>query len=172
MAVTIGRDAAINILKNSGFLYRGKTDGITQFEYRTGSGFAMSFAVQWLDCGYDAKFNLDDVRRQVSSMLESARLEEMVYKFLKNPAKRQALADACMAFGMRPDDDGTFYYVVDGKALFGVELDYLASLVCTGKADVLNLQDTLEAMKDSAETEAQLKKMSEGIGIKNFRKPQ
>lgn len=170
MSVSIGRDAAINILKNSGFVYKGKEGGVTQVEYRASSGFTLSFAVQWLDCGYDAKFDLGEVRRAVAKMLENARLEVQVYEFLKKPANQKAISDACRAFGMKPDTDGKYYYVVDGNALFGVDMDYIASLVCTGKADIGNLTDTLEAMRDSAEHEAELRRISSGIGIKNFAK--
>lgn len=172
MPVSITREAALNILKNSGFAYAGKEGGITQVKYKSDIGFTMSFAVQWLDCGFDAKFDLAEVRKMVATMLENVRMEETVYRFLKTKGNREKIDRACSEYGMvrSQPDDGQWYYVVDGSALFGVDADYLASLVCTGKADLGKLADTLDAMKDSAEHEAALRKLSEGVGIKNFKK--
>ncbi|MBR2058978.1 MAG: hypothetical protein IJ982_08735 [Fibrobacter sp.] len=49
--------------------------------------------------------------------------------------------------------DHRFYYVKNGNAVFGVDHDYIASLICTGKASIDHVNDILDTVKETAEFE-------------------
>lgn len=134
-------------------LRRGVNDkGMQVFRYSSPSGFGMEFTVPWLkDDGYYERLQVEN---QLRAMLDSAKMDEKVYNYLKNEGNVKKINDACLSYGMRYDEsDRRFYYVVDGKALFGVDHDYIASLICTGKATEDHLKDLLDTFKETAEFE-------------------
>lgn len=131
------------------------------FLYATPSGFGMEFAAQWLTD--DGIFVRQQVQDRLNAMLESAKQDEKIYVFLKNAANVKRINDACIAYGMVYDDsEKKFYYVVDGSALFGVDHDYIASLVVTGKASIDHLEDLLDTFKETAEFELNKSSMASG----------
>ena len=111
----------------------------------------------------DGRYDAQQVRSQMQAMLKSAKMDEQVYNFLKVQDNVDRITKACKDFGMTYDEStGNFYYVRKGKAVFGVDHDYIASLVCTGKASMDNLKGLLEMFLETAEFEAECTRVASG----------
>lgn len=154
----INLDSVRRLFANAGFTYSFGLDG-SSFAYETrlddGKPLNIKFAAQWLKADPLAEYDLDAVRRMLTGMVESARGEVAVRNYLSDQGNVDLINDAMLRFGMTySEEDGQFYYVRDGKALFGVDHDYIASLICTGKAKPDTLGDTLADMLETAEYEA------------------
>lgn len=138
--------------KRLGFRYGKNDKGIPALTYSSANGFVMEFMVPWLtDNGL---YVYEQVCTQLNAMKQSAMMDEEVYNFLKVKGNQERIDRACLDFGMVYDStDRRFYYVVDGKAVFGVDHDYIASMVCTGKASIDHLDDLLKTFMETAEFE-------------------
>lgn len=149
-------DAVKRLFAGSGFTYGFGLEG-SKFTYSAaGSPFTMAFAAPWLKADPLAEYDLVAVRKMLTSMLESARAEYKVYMYLQDPENVDMITRTMTEFGMTYDEaDRQFYYVRDGKAVFGVDFDYIASMICTGKTDKDKLLETLGDMLETAEYEAQ-----------------
>lgn len=135
-----------------GFRHGTNDRGVTVFTYSTSTGFVMEFPVPWLKAG--GLYIRDQVSNQLNAMHKSAKMDEDVYNFLRVKGNQEKINKACMDYGMVYDNtDHMFYYVVDGKAVFGVDHDYIASLICTGKASIDHVSDILDTFKETAEFE-------------------
>lgn len=146
--------------------------GVPTLVYSATSGFAMEFQVPWLKAG--GVYIMEQVSKQLGAMKKSAKLEEDVFDFLNVPMNLKKINDACIEYGMVYDsDDRRFYYVQGAKALFGVDHNYIASLICTGKASLDHLKDLLDTFKDTAEFEREQSRKASGqslVGKKAIRK--
>lgn len=146
----------------------GNHEGRPVFVYGKPGGFGMEFACQWLT--EDGKYDPQQVRTQLQAMLGSAKLDEKVYDFLHVQSNVDRITKACKDFGMVYDSStGSFYYVKKGKAVFGVDHDYIASLVCTGKASMDKLKELLETFLETAEFEAECSRVASGEGLLEVR---
>lgn len=149
---TIKYAGVVNLAKSLGFSFVEVTEHGPVMRYASPSKFVMEFTVQWLT--KDGEYPLDQVRQQLTAMKNSALMDEKVFIFLSNQDNVDAISKACLDFGMVYDkDDERFYYVVKKKALFTVDHDYIASLICTGKASMDTLHELLETFKETAEFE-------------------
>ena len=148
----ISTSDVLTMASRLGFRPGQNAKGQYVLNYASMSGFAMEFAVPWLKQG--ATYSSEQVETQLAAMMQSAKMDEKVYDFLKVKGNVEAINGACKKFGMVYDEgDGRFYYVKDGSALFGVDHDYIASLICTGKASLEHLDDMLDTFRDTAEYE-------------------
>ena len=161
---TVTTQEVITMASRLGFRYGTNDKGVPSLTYSTATGFVMEFPVPWMkDGGF---YMLDQVSNQLNAMKNSAKLDEDVYEFLRNKANQEKINKACLDFGMIYDNtDRRFYYVVKGKAVFGVDHDYIASMVCTGKADIGHLDALLETFKETAEFESEQSAKASGKGL-------
>lgn len=147
-----------------GFRYEKNKVGGESLVYASPAGFSMAFSVPWLN--RDGVYPADQVGNQLNAMMKSARMDEQVYMFLKDEANIRKINEACTKFGMTYDEkDKKFYYVVDGSAMFGVDHDYIASLVCTGKATMDKLGELLDTFKETAEHEISQIRLASGEAV-------
>lgn len=160
MPQEIDYSAVVRLAAGAG-LRLGNNAGRPVFIYGKPGGFGMEFACQWLT--EDGRYDAQQVRSQLQAMLKSAKMDEQVYNFLKVQDNVDRITKACKDFGMTYDEStGNFYYVRKGKAVFGVDHDYIASLVCTGKASMENLKGLLEMFLETAEFEAECTRVASG----------
>ena len=154
----------LSMASRLGFRPGRNNNGQYVLTYTSLSGFAMEFAVPWLK--ENATYSRKQVETQLSAMMQSAKMDEKVYDFLKVKGNVDTINGACKKFGMVYDeDDGRFYYVKDGSALFGVDHDYIASLICTGKASIEHLDDMLDTFRETAEYEYEQSLKASGADI-------
>lgn len=147
-----------------GFRHERKPIGGESLVYTSPIGFSMAFSLPWLH--QDGAYPVDQVRNQLTAMMKSAKMDEQVYRFLKDESNIRKINEACEKFGMTYDEqDKKFYYVVDGSALFGVDHDYIASLVCTGKATMDKLGELLDTFKETAEHEMAQIRLASGDAV-------
>lgn len=144
--------AVLAMAARLGFSHGTNSKGQTVFTYSSPSGFAMEFPVPWLKP--DGTYISEQVSMQLGAMMHSAKMDEQVFEFLRVKDNVERINRACLDFGMVYDEkDGRFYYVKNRKALFGVDHDYIASLICTGKASIDHLDDMLDTFRETAEYE-------------------
>lgn len=142
----------IGMASRMGFRHGKNEKGIPVLTYSTPTGFVMEFPVPWLKP--DGLYINDQVSTQLKAMLTSAKMDEDVYNFLRDKSNQEKINKACLDYGMVYDDtDHRFYYVEKGNAVFGVDHDYIASLICTGKASIDHVKDILDTFKETAEFE-------------------
>ncbi len=147
-----------------GFRHERKPIGGESLVYASPVGFSMAFSLPWLN--RDGVYPADQVGNQLNAMMKSARMDERVYRFLKDDSNIRKINEACEKFGMNYDEqDKRFYYVVDGSALFGVDHDYIASLICTGKATMDKLDELLDTFKETAEHEMAQIRLASGDAV-------
>lgn len=147
-----------------GFRHERKPVGGESLVYTSPVGFSMAFSLPWLN--QDGAYPVEQVRNQLTAMMKSAKMDERVYSFLKDDSNIRKINEACKKFGMNYDEqDKKFYYVVDGSALFGVDHDYIASLVCTGKATMDKLDELLDTFKETAEHEMAQIRLASGDAV-------
>lgn len=137
MSNAISYERVVQIARSLGFSLAQNAVGPALI-YRSSTGIVREFTVPWLQPG---KFYPDDqVRDQLGHMRKSAKEEDDIVNFLKIQSNVDAINEACFDFGMVYDrDDKRFYYVVDRVALFGLDHDYIASLLLTKSASVMDL---------------------------------
>ena len=160
----IDYEGVIAAATRMGFRYEKNRVGGESLVYASPVGFSMAFSLPWLN--RDGVYPADQVGNQLNAMMKSARLDEQVYRFLKDESNIRKINEACTKFGMTYDEqDKKFYYVVDGSALFGVDHDYIASLVCTGKATMDKLSELLDTFKETAEHEISQIRLASGEAV-------
>lgn len=137
MPNAISYERVLQIARSLGFSLSKNAVG-PALVYRSSLGIVREFTVPWLQQG---KFYPDDqVRSQLEGMHKSAKAEDDIVIFLKNQSNVDAINEACFEFGMVYDqEDRRFYYVVNHVALFGLDHDYIASLLLTKSASVMDL---------------------------------
>jgi len=151
-STTVSTKDVLLMASRLGFKHGKNDKGIPALTYSSANGFVMEFLVPWLKD--DGTYLYDQVCTQLNAMKTSARMDEEVYDFLRNKDNQEKINRACLDFGMVYDNnDHMFYYVKGGKALFGVDHDYIASLICTGKASIDHLDDMLATFLDTSEFE-------------------
>ena len=151
MPNAIDYNTVIGIARRMGF-EPGNNGKFPVFRFASPAGFKMEFPATWLK--EDGSYVDEQVKMQFGAMLQSIREDEKVFNFLSNQANVDAITKACIDYGMVYDqDDQRFYYVVRKKAVFSVDHDYIASLVCQGKASMDNLRELLDTFKETAEFE-------------------
>ena len=140
MPNAISYERVLQIARSLGFSLSKNAVG-PALVYRSSLGIVREFTVPWLQQG---KFYPDDqVRSQLEGMHKSAKAEDDIVIFLKNQSNVDAINEACFEFGMVYDqEDRRFYYVVNHVALFGLDHDYIASLLLTKSASVMDLMCT------------------------------
>lgn len=164
MDKAIAKPDVIRMATGLGFRYRKNEKNVPSLIYSTPSGFAMEFPLQWLrDDGY---YSMEQVSTQLNAMLKSARLDQKVYDFLRNTANVNKINTACTEYGLvYVEKDKKFYCVENGEAVFGVDHDYIASMICTGKASVDNLRELLDTFKETAIFEREQSIKASGAGL-------
>ena len=122
------------------------------FRYESPLGFKMEFPANWLKA--DGSYVDEQVATQLSAMQKSIKEDEKVFNFLSDQRNVDAITKACIDYGMVYDEaDERFYYVERKAAVFSVDHDYIASLVCQGKASMDHLPELLDTFKETAKFE-------------------
>ena len=151
MAKAIDYCAAVAMCRHMGF-EPGSNGKFTVLKYASRSGFSLEFPATWLKEG--GTYSDEQVMTQLRAMKRSVREDDKVYKFLSDQRNVDRITRACIDFGMVYDEgDRRFYYVRDRKAVFAVDHDYIASLVCTGKASMDKLDELLQTFLETADFE-------------------
>lgn len=155
MAAMIKPDAVIRLFENNLFDFSTE-NGKNYFTYESGK-FSMKFTADWFSNDSTSEYDLAQVRSMMKKMMDGAKAEEDIYAYKKDSAKLQKLVDAMKDYGMIYDpDDEMYHYVVDGSAVFSLELDYLVALIV--RSPSMSVKELLDAMKESAEHDAKMKK--------------
>lgn len=153
MTTMIKRDAVIRLMDNNGFDCEVK-DNEHHFIYESNDGFSMDFLCTWLTKDPLVEYPLNIVRQYMNKLLKSAEYENAIYNIKKDPAQVQMVVDALKDYGMVYDEeDETFYKIEDGKAIMGVDIDYLISVRVKSEQKyhcTIEYKDMLDEMYESA----------------------
>lgn len=114
----------------------------------------MDFLCTWLTKDPLVEYPLNIVRQYMNKLLKSAEYENAIYNIKKDPAQVQMVVDALKDYGMVYDEeDETFYKIEDGKAIMGVDIDYLISVRVKSEQKyhcTIEYKDMLDEMYESA----------------------
>ena len=163
MASAIDYNGVVSMCRRMGFepANNGK---FPVLRYTSPTGFGLEFTAQWMK--EDGTYNDEQVAMQLQAMLKSVQEDEKVYIFLQDQENVDRITRACLDFGMVYDkDDGMFYYVKGRKAVVAVDHDYIASMVCSGKASMDALKELLETFLETAEFEHEKSKEATGKAL-------
>ena len=163
MASAIDYDGVVSMCRRLGFepANNGK---FPVLRYTSPTGFNLEFPAQWMKEG--GTYSDEQVAMQLQAMLKSVQADEKVYTFLQDQKNVDRITKACLDFGMVYDrNDERFYYLKGHKAVFAVDHDYIASLVCSGKASMDALKELLETFLETAEFEHEKSKEATGKSL-------
>ena len=156
MAVMINGDSVVRLFENNLFDY----DKDRQLMLYNENGLSLEFSVPWLSLEVGKTYDLAKVRAALGEMMRNVSHTEAIRKKMDDPKFTEMLSKEMTAFGMQHiQDTETFAYEEDGKYLFGVELEYIVSLLVINEGETVT--SLLTAMRDDARGKRDGKKTEE-----------
>ena len=126
MAVMIDGNSVVRLFENNLFDY----DKDRQLMLYNENGLSLEFSVPWLSLEVGKTYDLAKVRAALGEMMRNVSHTEAIRKKMNDPKFTEMLSKEMTAFGMQHiQNTETFAYEEDGKYLFGVELEYIVSLL-------------------------------------------
>ncbi|WP_405323337.1 hypothetical protein [Fibrobacter sp.] len=156
MAVMIDGNSVVRLFENNLFDY----DKDRQLMLYNENGLSLEFSVPWLSLEVGKTYDLAKVRAALGEMMRNVSHTEAIRKKMDDPKFTEMLSKEMTAFGMQHiQDTETFAYEEDGKYLFGVELEYIVSLLVINEGETVT--SLLTAMRDDARGKRDGKKTEE-----------
>ena len=156
MAVMINGDSVVRLFENNLFDY----DKDRQLMLYNENGLSLEFSVPWLSLEVGKTYDLAKVRAALGEMMRNVSHTEAIRKKMDDPKFTEMLSKEMTEFGMQHiQDTETFAYEEDGKYLFGVELEYIVSLLVINEGETVT--SLLTAMRDDARGKRDGKKTEE-----------
>lgn len=144
MAVMIDSDSVVRLFENNLFDY----DKDRQLMLYNENGLSMEFAVPWLSLEVGKTYDLAKVRSVLGEMMRNVHHTEAIRDKKNDPSFMETVSKEMTEFGMQHiENTESFAYEEDGKYLFGVDLDYIISLLVINKGETVT--SLLTAMRDS-----------------------
>jgi hypothetical protein len=124
------------------------------------NGLSLEFSVPWLSLEVGKTYDLAKVRAALGEMMRNVSHTEAIRKKMNDPKFTEMLSKEMTAFGMQHiQNTETFAYEENGKYLFGVELEYIVSLLVINEGETVT--SLLTAMRDDARGKQDGKKTEE-----------
>lgn len=156
MAVMIDGNSVVRLFENNLFDY----DKDRQLMLYNENGLSLEFSVPWLSLEVGKTYDLAKVRAALGEMMRNVRHTEAIRKKMNDPKFTEMLSKEMTAFGMQHiQNTETFAYEENGKYLFGVELEYIVSLLVINEGETVT--SLLTAMRDDARGKQDGKKTEE-----------
>lgn len=156
MAVMIDGNSVVRLFENNLFDY----DKDRQLMLYNENGLSLEFSVPWLSLEVGKTYDLAKVRAALGEMMRNVSHTEAIRKKMNDPKFTEMLSKEMTAFGMQHiQNTETFAYEEDGKYLFGVELEYIVSLLVINEGETVT--SLLTAMRDDARGKRDGKKTEE-----------
>lgn len=156
MAVMIDGNSVVRLFENNLFDY----DKDRQLMLYNENGLSLEFSVPWLSLDVGKTYDLAKVRAALGEMMRNVSHTEAIRTKMNDPKFTEMLSKEMTAFGMQHiQDTETFAYEEDGKYLFGVELEYIVSLLVINEGETVT--SLLTAMRDDARGKRDGKKTEE-----------
>lgn len=144
MAVMIDSDSVVRLFENNLFDF----DQDRQLMLYNENGLSMEFAVPWLSREVGKTYDLAKVRSVLGEMMRNVHHTEAIRNKKNDTSFMETLSKEMTEFGMQHiENTESFAYEDDGKYLFGVDLDYIISLLVINKGETVT--SLLTAMRDS-----------------------
>lgn len=142
---TIDYDQMIRLFGNNGFEL---SDPPTKsFIYETEDGFKMEFAIQW-DLDKNMLYDLARMRKVLTQMVNNVEHEHAKYVKMNDKTFVETLSKELTDYGMESLGDDAFAYKENDQYIFGVDLDYIVSLL------VINTNETVKSILDQMKDDA------------------
>jgi hypothetical protein len=156
MAVMIDGNSVVRLFENNLFDY----DKDRQLMLYNENGLSLEFSVPWLSLEVGKTYDLAKVRAALGEMMRNVSHTEAIRKKMNDPKFTEMLSKEMTAFGMQHiQNTETFAYEENGKYLFGVELEYIVSLLVINEGETVT--SLLTAMRDDARGKQDGKKTEE-----------
>lgn len=156
MAVMIDGNSVVRLFENNLFDY----DKDRQLMLYNENGLSLEFSVPWLSLEVGKTYDLAKVRASLGEMMRNVSHTEAIRKKMNDPKFTEMLSQEMTAFGMQHiQNTETFAYEENGKYLFGVELEYIVSLLVINEGETVT--SLLTAMRDDARGKRDGKKTEE-----------
>ena len=156
MAVMIDGSSVVRLFENNLFDY----DKDRQLMLYNENGLSLEFSVPWLSLEVGKTYDLAKVRAALGEMMRNVSHTEAIRKKMNDPKFTEMLSKEMTAFGMQHiQNTETFAYEENGKYLFGVELEYIVSLLVINEGETVT--SLLTAMRDDARGKQDGKKTEE-----------
>lgn len=156
MAVMIDGSSVVRLFENNLFDY----DSDRQLMLYNENGLSLEFSVPWLSLEVGKTYDLAKVRAALGEMMRNVRHTEAIREKMNDPKFTEMLSKEMTAFGMQHiQNTENFAYAENGKYLFGVELEYIVSLMVINEGETVT--SLLTAMRDDARSKRDGKKTEE-----------
>ena len=156
MAVMIDGNSVVRLFENNLFDY----DKDRQLMLYNENGLSLEFSVPWLSLEVGKTYDLAKVRAALGEMMRNVSHTEAIRKKMNDPKFTEMLSKEMTAFGMQHiQNTETFAYEENGKYLFGVELEYIVSLLVINEGETVT--SLLTAMREDARGKHDGKKTEE-----------
>ncbi len=149
MATTIDSSSVIRLFENNGFDYDDARQLMVYDEVKP----TLEFDLPWFVNDACRRYDLAQVRAKLAEMMRDVAHTQKMREKKNDAAFMDMLSKELTDFGMQylpktnDKDPDQFAYEEDGKYLFGVDLDYIISLLVLHKDETVT--SILTAMRDS-----------------------
>ena len=149
MPTMINSESVIRLFENNDLDY----DETRQLLVYNATKPVIEFSIPWFVNEVGRTYDLAKVRAQLTAMLRDIEHTKKIREKIADPAFMDMLSKELTAFGMqylpkeKESDPDKFAYEEDGKYLFGVDLDYIVSLLIINEKETVT--SILTAMRDT-----------------------
>lgn len=143
----INYDQVLRLFANNGFEL--STEGPDKkFIYDDGDGFKLEFAIPW-DLNERRVYNLAETRKVLTGLVNNVKVEREKFEKMKDKDFVDSISKALTDYGMEDLGDDNYAYKEGDTYLFGVDLDYLVTLL------VINKDETVKSLLDQMKADIQ-----------------
>lgn len=146
----IDYEQVIRLFANNGFEL--SDNQAKTFIYEDDDGFKMEFAVPW-DLNENRTYDLANMRKILTDWSRHVTLEHAKFEKLKDKDFVDSISKDLADYGMEDMGNDSFAYKEGDTYLFGVDLDYIVTLL------VINKDETVKSLLD--QMKADVKKVDE-----------